>query len=104
MTARPTQPTTRWTAPDTMMPSRDHLQPRLPADLGALVRCGHLVAVSDGVYRRGPWTTAPPSPTPREQYDGHIDSIAAAVLDRALDRALDAHRAARAVLTPDRTG
>jgi len=42
------------------------------------------------------------TPTPRKRYDDHIDAIVAAILDRARDRALDAHHVARALLTPDR--
>jgi len=41
-------------------------------------------------------------PTPRERYADHIDAIVVAVLARALDRAIVAHHAARALLTPDR--
>jgi hypothetical protein len=41
-------------------------------------------------------------PTPRERYADHVDAIVAAVLDRALDRAIAAHHAARALLATDR--
>jgi len=44
------------------------------------------------------------TPTPRERYDGHIDDIVVAVLNRAHHAALAAHVAARALLTPDWTG
>jgi len=82
----------------TRMPSRRSLRPALPVDVQALVKAGHLVPVSDGVYRRAPHPTAATTPTPRQQHDHHVDCIVAAVLDRAADAALAAHVAARALL------
>ncbi len=89
-----------WTAPDTM-PSRDHLQPRLPADLGALVRCGHLVAIAPNLYRRAPRTRtpAPITLTVREQLDHHIDRIVRALHAGDAPAARRHHAAARALLT-----
>lgn len=88
--------------PLTRLPSRTDLQTALPADLEALVKCGHLVAVTDGVYRRAPRTTPPTTPTPRETHDLHVNVITSAVLHRATAAAIAAHHAARAVL--DRVG
>ncbi len=100
MTARPTPPTTRWTAPDTV-PSRAHLHPRLPADLEALVAARHLAEVDPGRFRRGPRPrpAAPAPRTPRQQYDQHVNRLAAAVLDHDEPAARRHHTAGRATST-----
>ncbi len=85
----------------TRMPSRRSLQPALAADVHALAAAGHLAAVTDGVYRRA-HHPADTTPTARQTHDRHVNAIATAVLARATDAALDAHRAARTLL--DRVG
>jgi len=92
---------TPWRAPD-RMPPRTDLQIALPDDVQALVRSGHLVAVTDGVYRRAPHTMAPATPTVRELHDHCISRITDALHagDTATARAF--HTAARAVLASDR--
>ena len=43
-----------WQAPD-RMPKRQDVQPwRVPVDVAALVRAGHLLEVAPSVYRRAP--------------------------------------------------
>jgi len=96
-----------WRAPD-WMPSRRDLQPpphhedpatRLPHDFAALVRAGHVTEVAPGVYRRAPHRTA----TMRQQYDGHVNRLAAAVHDHDDDAALHHHTVGRGGLVWSRS-
>ncbi len=67
-----------WRPPDWMPSGRD-LQPpphhedpatRLPHDLAALVRAGHLHQVTPSVYRRAPRSrTSPPQPNGATRHD-----------------------------------
>ncbi len=80
----------------TRMPSRRSLQPALPVDVQALVRCGHLIEVEPGCFRRATRTTDT-APSARELIDHCTDRIGAALLIGDAPTARLYHHAARAV-------
>ena len=59
-----------WQAPD-RMPKRQDVQPwRVPVDVAALVRAGHLLEVAPSIYRRAPRSrTTPPQPNGATRHD-----------------------------------
>jgi hypothetical protein len=79
-----------WQAPD-RIPKRQDVQPRrVPVDVAALVRAGHLLEVAPSVYRRAP-RPAPPSHNRTEQRamtDLNTDRQAARDLQEARENAL----------------